>query len=90
MSSTNYSSPNPEKSVSFKRISTLNSPKYRTELSPVEVVHENFELRERLRELNLKLNELLETRPGKTKRVGKMSSPRSILSIAEKQLRHYE
>lgn len=90
MSSTNYSSPQPERSVSLKRINTLNRPKHRTELSPVEVVNENFELRGRLKELNLKLNELLETRPDKVKRKGKMSSPKSILPIAKKQLRQYE
>lgn len=90
MSKTNYSSPVSDKSSNFRAMASLSSVKKRVELSPAELYFENAGLRLRLKELNLKLNEILETRPGNKKKKEKMGSPKSILVIARKQLKVYE
>lgn len=77
-------------SISSKRISNISVDKTRISKSPVELIHENMELREQLRVLNTRLNELLETKPIKKNPKSKMGSPRNILSLAKKQLKHYK
>ena len=79
-----------DSSISSKRISNISTDKTRISKSPVELIHENMELREQLRVLNTRLNELLETKQIKKKPISKMGSPRNILSLSKKQLKHYK
>lgn len=90
MSKTNYSSPICDKSSNFRSMLSLSSVKKRAELSPEELYHENAGLRLQLRELNLKLNEILDNKPAYKKKRDKMGSPKNILVIARKQLQIYE
>ena len=83
-------SPKPDKSVSFKRNNSSVNTKYNKRKSDIELIHENIDLREQLKSLNSKLNEILETKSRKTKKLGQMASPKSILMIAKKQLGHYK
>jgi hypothetical protein len=60
------------------------------EKTQVELFQENLELAEQLKALNERLNQILDKKPSKKEPTAKMASPRNILPMAQKQLRHYK
>jgi hypothetical protein len=73
----------------FKRLRTLRNAT-QAAINPIRMVHENIDLREQLKALNLKLNQLLDHKAQQKKAKKKHSSPENMLLMAQKQIEHYK
>ena len=81
---------NSEEISSIRRLTRYNSMRSDIANNPIRMVHENIDLRNQLKILNQKLNELLTAKVHAKKTKIKHGSPENILRMAKKQIDHYK
>ena len=81
---------NSEDRASIRRLTRYNSMRSDIANNPIRMVHENIDLRNQLKILNDKLNELLTNKIQAKKTKIKHGLPENILKMANKQIEHYK